>query len=92
MDAGQADAETIANGCKTDQTAAFRPVDSAVEIGVEDTGESHGMGTQPGTGRFLWDSIGSATAITWMFLCIAVYMLRFLVSLWDAGARGIYGL
>jgi hypothetical protein len=46
----------------------------------------------PATGHSWWRTIGAAAVVVWVFAVVLFYMIRFVASVGDAGARGIYGL
>ncbi len=44
------------------------------------------------TGHPWWRTIGATAVVVWVFTVVLFYMIRFVASVGDAGARGIYGL
>ncbi|NTW99819.1 MAG: hypothetical protein HGB35_07830 [Geobacteraceae bacterium] len=50
------------------------------------------IGTQAVSGKSLWKSTVSLIIVLYSFVIVLFYMVRFAVSAWEAGARGIYGL
>ena len=50
------------------------------------------MVTKSTIGHFSWNSTCSFAVVFLVFVMVLFYVIRFTVSVWDSGIRGIYGL
>jgi hypothetical protein len=74
------------------QENGFPGRDGPAEASAPPLSDSSGANALPATGRTWWRTIGAATLVVWAFMVVLFYMVRFVASVGDAGARGIYGL
>ena len=66
--------------------------DFCAEMPNEKQRTACGSGGWRATIHLWWDAVGSLFIVMYSFLAVLFYIIRFTVSVWDAGARGICGL
>jgi hypothetical protein len=92
MDGNCEGVERGSPGCKTGQTGKQPSTACGVDLSCQDKVSQH-KGVAPVQTGHLWCAAAvNLAAVAWVVGAVLFYMMRFAVSVWEAGARGIYGL